>query len=109
MANTLADDLSHTKAAHFLSSHIQTDRYPTPIPEELLNILVISKPDWTSQTVDRYFLQVLAPLTQCTYTSAKNRYIRFCQTFQLSAIPANEHDFQLLWQSNLYTNQLSVT
>ena len=42
VANTLADDLSHNKAVHFLSSHIQTNCFPTPIPEELLDNLVIS-------------------------------------------------------------------
>lgn len=46
--NSLADDLSRNKASHFLFTHTQANRYPTHIPEELLDILIITKPDWIS-------------------------------------------------------------
>ena len=46
--NTLADDLSRNNASNFLSSHTQANPTPTHIPEELLDVLVIIKPDWMS-------------------------------------------------------------
>ena len=46
--NSLADYLSRNDASQFLSSHIQANRYPTHIPEEILDSVITSKPDWTS-------------------------------------------------------------
>ena len=77
VANTLADDLSHNKAVHFLSSHIQTNCFSTPIPEELLNILVISSligPHNFGPTYGPTFSTRISPNAH-TYTSAKNRYV----------------------------------
>ena len=68
-------------ASHFLSSHIQANHYPTHILEEILDILITSKPpDVTSlyQIVNQYFQQGLAPATQCTYQSTKKLYLNFC-------------------------------
>ena len=48
------------------------------------------------QIVDQYFLQGLAPSTQHTYESAKRRYLGFCQSVNLPAIPAKEHQLCLL-------------
>lgn len=46
--STLADDLSCNNASHFLSTHMQANRLLTHIPEELLDVLIISKPDCMS-------------------------------------------------------------
>ena len=46
--NSLADCLSWNDASQFLSSHIQANQYPTRIPEEILDFVITSKPDWMS-------------------------------------------------------------
>jgi len=43
--------------------------------------------------VDFYFRQGLAASTQRTYTSAKNRYLEFCQRAGLAPLPASEDQF----------------
>ena len=46
--NTLADALSCNNKSLFLSLHPQAQRTATPIPAELLHLLIIEQPDWTS-------------------------------------------------------------
>ena len=46
--NDLADAPSRDKASYFQSHHLQAARDPTPLPQELLDVTLISKPDWTS-------------------------------------------------------------
>ena len=46
--NPLADALSHNNKSLFLSLHPQAQRAATPIPAELLHLLIIEQPDWTS-------------------------------------------------------------
>lgn len=48
--NTLADALSRNNEALFHSLLPQAAPEPTPIPEALLDLLVISRPDWTSKS-----------------------------------------------------------
>ena len=47
--NTLADALSRDNKSLFLTSHPQANREPSPIPEALLDLLVVTRPDWTSR------------------------------------------------------------
>ena len=47
--NTRADALSRDNWPLFHSLHPQAQRYPTAIPEPLLDLLVVSQPNWTSQ------------------------------------------------------------
>ena len=47
--STLADALSRDNLALFRSLHPQANQNPTAIPEALLDLLIISKPDWTSK------------------------------------------------------------
>ena len=47
--NDKADTLSRNNATLFLCLHPQAAKEPTPIPEALLNLLLVSKPDWMSQ------------------------------------------------------------
>ena len=46
--NDLADALSRNNMDHFRYHHLQATQDPTPIPQELLDMTLISKPDWTS-------------------------------------------------------------
>ena len=48
--NTLADALSRDNLVLFHSLHPQADREPSIIPEALLEVLIISRPDWTSRS-----------------------------------------------------------
>ena len=50
MDNTLADILSLDNLVLFRSLHPQADREPSTIPEALLDVLIISRPDWTSRS-----------------------------------------------------------
>lgn len=47
--NTMADALSRNNLPLFRSLHPQADQNPTAIPEALLDLLIVSRPDWTSK------------------------------------------------------------
>lgn len=47
--NSLADALSRDNAPYFRSHWPQAQPYPVPIPAELLDLLILEKPDWRSQ------------------------------------------------------------
>lgn len=47
--NTLADALSRNNESLFRSLHPQAKQSPTAIPVSLLDLLIVSKPDWLSQ------------------------------------------------------------
>ena len=47
--NNTADALSRNQLPLFLSIIPQADKHPTHIPQELLQLLLIDRPDWTSQ------------------------------------------------------------
>ena len=53
--NGVADTLSRDNTQQFFLLHPQADRLPNPIPEELLQILSASTPDWTSEKFSRLF------------------------------------------------------
>ena len=46
--NQLADALSRNDASYFISIYPQAQVNPTPIPQALIDLLMGSKPDWTS-------------------------------------------------------------
>ena len=46
--NGLADALSRNKAVTFFSANPQALPHPSPIPAELLDLLILQKPDWRS-------------------------------------------------------------
>ena len=46
--NDLADALSRDNLRYFKSHYVQAARDPTPLPQELLDLTLISKLDWTS-------------------------------------------------------------
>ena len=47
--NPIADALSHNHMDLFHSLLPQADAIPTAIPEALLDLLIVSRPDWTSR------------------------------------------------------------
>ena len=47
--NQLADALSRNNAPYFMSNYPQAQLTPSPIPQALVDLLMGSKPDWTSQ------------------------------------------------------------
>ena len=49
-SNQLADALSRNKPERFFSLHPQANQLPTPIPQELLQMLLHNQPDWTSNS-----------------------------------------------------------
>ena len=57
--NTLADALSCNNATLFLSKVPNVDKTPIHIPQELMELLVIQKPDWTSQSWTTLFSTIL--------------------------------------------------
>ena len=46
--NKLADELSRNKVTDFMSDYPQAHPWPTPIPPELLDLVLVQKPDWKS-------------------------------------------------------------
>ena len=53
--NTTADCLSRNKMHQFFSSNTQADRLPTPLPLELIQIVAVTAPDWTSPLFRQLF------------------------------------------------------
>lgn len=47
--NYLADALSRNNRAYFLTNHPQVQPSPVPIPGKLMELLILSAPDCTSQ------------------------------------------------------------
>ena len=46
--NILADALSRNRLDLFLLHHPQASKSPTPMPQELVDLLIVTRPDWTS-------------------------------------------------------------
>ena len=70
-ANGLADALSRNNRVSFLINHPQANHLPSPIPAELLDLLVHSKPDWISPSCSKMFNSIFnqpSPQTQCVPT-----------------------------------------
>ena len=70
-ANSLADSLSHDNLSFFLSNYPQANRNPSIIQPALLDLLVYSKPDWTSQSWTKMFNFIFnppSPAAQCAHT-----------------------------------------
>lgn len=53
--NTAADQLSRYHMSQFFRSNPQAGLLPTPLPQELLNIVDAQAPDWTSPAFKRLF------------------------------------------------------
>ena len=69
--NTLADALSRNNLPLFFAHLPQVNRRPSPIPPALIDLLVHSKPDWTSRSWSSMFSTIfmqLSPQTQSVPT-----------------------------------------
>ena len=53
--NGTADTLSRDNMQQFFLLHPQADLLPTPIPDELVQIISVSTPDWTSTAFSQLF------------------------------------------------------
>ena len=92
--NVLADALSRNNLDQsVLLLHPQASRLPTPIPQELVDLLIVT-PRLDLQSLDKavefYFLNALAPATRKSYGSAQNRYLWFCAKAGFDPVPASE-------------------
>lgn len=91
VCNAVADAFfcHHMDAFHSLL--FQAADVPTAISEALLDLLIVSRPDWTSKCwTEYYFLNGLAASTRRAYGSAKSHYAKFCYSNSLSPLSASE-------------------
>ena len=94
--NQLADALSRDNSQYFLSHYPQAQRFATPIPQALVELLMVSKPDCIStleQSAEYYFQQGLAPSTQRAYKSAKKHYTTFCREYKFCSLRVSETQY----------------
>ena len=69
--NTLADALSRNNLPLFFKHYPQANHKPSTIPYNLLDLLVLSKPDWTSPLWNRTFSSIFSqhsPAAPCAHT-----------------------------------------
>ena len=87
--NCTADQLSHYNMHSLFLANPQAVLLPTPLPPELLQIVVAMSPDWTSQSaVHHSYHQGLATSTQKCYQAGQKRYLSFCSQARRTT-PAN--------------------
>ena len=55
ISNHLADALSRNILPAFILNYPQASRHPSPVPAALVDLVVLSKPDWTSPNWNRMF------------------------------------------------------
>ena len=55
ISNHLADALSRSLLPAFILNYPQASRHPSPVPAALVDLVVLSKPDWTSPNWNRMF------------------------------------------------------
>ena len=58
--NIAADNLSRNMMLQFFSSNPQADRLPTPLPQELIRIVSVTPPDWTSPLFSQLFNTIIS-------------------------------------------------
>ena len=93
VTNIAADGLSRDNRETFFAQVPYALATPSRLPQELVDLLLLSRPDWITkleQRVQHYFAKGLADSTLRTYTSAHKRYLRFCVAGSMIAIPATE-------------------
>ena len=95
VANIAADALSRNQFSRFLQVIPDAAQLPSPIPRRLVDVLVLSQPDWTSPLWARLFRGCLAPATQKAYLAGKKKYLRFCQQTGTPPFPVTEQGLLL--------------
>ena len=95
--NAAADHLSCNNLPQFFSISPQAKRVPTPIPQELMDLVTAVAPDWTSMTFKK---------TGQYYQYGQKRYLKFCTEAHCDALPTSEN-ILLLFASHLPKEGLS--
>ncbi len=90
--NTKPDALSRNKLSLFHCLHPQTNSKPTNIREALLDLLLVSKPDWMSQHWENLWTSIFLTVSRprWTYDAAKKRYASFCKASGTQPLLASE-------------------
>ena len=86
--NAAADALSRDNYDSFRLQMPSAHACPTPIPEELVQLLVHQRPYWTSKNwtaLRPFFCKRFSPLR-----SAPNRFLKFCKDGNFRPIPMSE-------------------
>ena len=60
-ANGIADALPRNQLVKFFTNHPQASPHPSHIPAPLLDLLIHTKPDWTSPSWNRIFNSIFNP------------------------------------------------
>jgi len=94
-ANGIADALSHNQFVKFFTNHPQASSHPYHIPAPLLDLLIHTKPDWTSPSWNRMFTSILNlpfQITQFTPTvpATGDTYLNSCSQFGINPYPTSE-------------------
>ena len=93
--NSLADALSRDDLHSFFVQVPSADHAPTPVPVALQVRLSKAQPFWKSPDWRDWYSHALALSTPRTYASAQTRYLHFCSSINIPALPVNE---QCLYQ-----------
>ena len=87
----------------FLSSYPQATSQPATVPHNIISVLLIEKPDWTSNNWTLWFHS-----TTHSYESAKIKYLQFCLKSNVSPIPVTEGklcSFVSIWANSGLAHQ----
>ena len=93
--NTQADVLSRNNIKRFLLSLPKADPAPTPVWEDLLDLVMGTEPDWTcfnwrAKLRDFSTRAYVANSTTKTYSSAQQIFTEFCARLQFTPLPVSE-------------------
>lgn len=88
-----ADALSRNHLPLFHSLHSQANQEGTLVSKSLLDLLILSKPDWTSKHWTELWSTTFGTdwhLQPRKLTIQQKRYLQFCKDKSLFPLPASE-------------------
>ena len=88
--NEVADLLSRNRLDHAFCLHPQMERRPEALDEEVLQGAAGRQKSGLDETVEELFRKGIAPTTECMYGVARRRYLRFCERYGRTPLPASE-------------------
>ena len=106
--NGAAYALSRNNKDYFLMQVAGARRAPTPIPAELLEVLLLQHQDWTSQSWTRLLLASWLKASWSQHTGipkSPTRFIKFCAEANLTPLPASE-EILCLFVAHLHVQHL---
>ena len=86
MHKGLADALPRGNL-HLFQAHRERVAQPTEIPQDLVDLLINTKPDWLEASVHKCLQHSIAESTRKSYLAAQKRYSEFCGQFNLASFP----------------------